>query len=138
MGHPQPGESSFALHELFPAIVESVGAARHAVRRFAADLEVDIDGIALAVSEAVANVVAHAYADGTCQTVELSIETSPFELTVVVRDRGRGLADGGSCGGAGFGLPIIYRLAQHVELTDTSDGVELTMGFRRGAARPAL
>jgi anti-sigma regulatory factor (Ser/Thr protein kinase) len=126
------------MHVLFPATVESVGAARHAVRRFAADLEVDLDGIALAVSEAVANVVAHAYADGTCETVELSIETSPFELTVVVRDRGRGLADGGGCGGAGFGLPLIHRLAQHVELTDTPDGVELTMGFRRAAAPPAL
>ena len=52
------------MHELLPATLDSVAPARRAVRRFAAGLEVDLDGIVLAVSEAVANVVAHAYAEG--------------------------------------------------------------------------
>jgi anti-sigma regulatory factor (Ser/Thr protein kinase) len=123
-----------SMHEQLPATVDSVAAARRAVRRFAADLEVDLDGIALAVSEAVSNVVTHAYDDGLPGVVELSAATSPFEVTVVVRDRGRGLAGGVGTEGAGFGIQIIRRLAQHVEVSDTPAGVALTMRFRRGGA----
>jgi anti-sigma regulatory factor (Ser/Thr protein kinase) len=121
------------MHELLPATLDSVATARRAVRRFAVDLEVDVDGMVLAVSEAVANVVAHAYVDGGRGVVELSGAASPLEVTVTVRDHGGGLA-GDSPGGAGYGLLIIRRLAQHVELADTRDGVALTMAFRRGGA----
>jgi anti-sigma regulatory factor (Ser/Thr protein kinase) len=121
------------MHELLPATRESVAAARGAVRRFATGMDVDLDGVLLAVSEAVANAVTHAYA-GAGGPVELEAAASPFELTVVVRDQGRGLdADHGTAG-AGFGLRIIRHVAQHFELTDTQDGVVLTMGFRRGGA----
>jgi anti-sigma regulatory factor (Ser/Thr protein kinase) len=121
------------MHELLPASLESVAVARRAVRRFVADLEVDVDGLVLAVSEAVANVVAHAYSEGRHGAVELSAAASPLEVTVTVRDHGRGLGNG-SPAGAGYGLLIIRRLAQHVELANTPDGVALTMGFRRGGA----
>ena len=123
------------MHELLPATLESVAVARRAVHDFAHDLEVDVDGVVLAVSEAVANVVAHAYLDGAHGMVELSAAASPFEVTVTVRDHGRGLgAKDGRTPGAGYGLLLIDRLAQHVELADTPDGVALTMGFRRGGA----
>jgi anti-sigma regulatory factor (Ser/Thr protein kinase) len=130
----QRAESQLTLQEQFPATVDSVAAARHAVRGFAADLEVDVDGMTLAVSEAVANVVAHAYVDGSHGMVEVSAAVSPLEVTVTVRDHGRGLADAREAGGAGYGLVIIRRLAEHVELADTPEGVALTMGFRRGGA----
>jgi anti-sigma regulatory factor (Ser/Thr protein kinase) len=120
------------MHELLPATLDSVATARRAVRDFAEGLEVDLDGMVLAVSEAVANVVAHAYVEGAHGIVELSAAASPSEVAVTVRDRGRGLSGDGSGGGAGYGLPIIRRIAQHVELADTADGVALTMGFRRG------
>jgi anti-sigma regulatory factor (Ser/Thr protein kinase) len=122
------------MHELLPATLDSVATARRAVRRFALDLEVDVDGMVLAVSEAVANVVAHAYVEETDGVVELSAAASPLEVTVTVRDRGRGLGRGEGTPGAGYGLLIIRRLAQHVELADTRDGVALTMAFRRGGA----
>jgi anti-sigma regulatory factor (Ser/Thr protein kinase) len=121
------------MHELLPATLDSVATARHAVRRFAADLDVDLEAIVLAVSEAVANVVTHAYVDGTHGTVEVSALASPFEMTVTVRDRGRGLTEGNGTAGAGYGLLIIRRLAQHVELAETPDGIALTMGFPRGS-----
>jgi anti-sigma regulatory factor (Ser/Thr protein kinase) len=121
------------MHELLPATLDSVADARRAVRAFADDLDVDLDGMVLAVSEAVANVVAHAYVDGSHGIVEVSAAVSPHEVTVTVRDHGGGLADSAD-GGAGYGLVIIRRLAQHVELTDTPEGVALTMGFRRGGA----
>jgi anti-sigma regulatory factor (Ser/Thr protein kinase) len=120
------------MHERLPATLESVGAARRTVRRFAEPFEVDLDGVVLAVSEAVANAVSHAYGDGVPGEVELSATASRFELKVTVRDHGRGIDPGNLHPGAGFGLTIIRRIAQHVELADTPGGVALTMAFRRG------
>jgi anti-sigma regulatory factor (Ser/Thr protein kinase) len=122
------------MHELLPATLDSVATARRAVREFAEPLEVDVDGMVLAVSEAVANVVSHAYLEGAYGVVDLRAAASPFEVTVTVRDQGRGLAEARESEGAGYGLLIIRRVAQHVELADTKDGVSLTMGFRRGGA----
>ena len=70
-----------------------MAAARRLVRRFAGDLEVDLDAVELAVSEAVANAVVHAYDDGR-GTVELEAAAAPYELQIVVRDRGRGIRAG--------------------------------------------
>jgi anti-sigma regulatory factor (Ser/Thr protein kinase) len=112
-----------------------VKVARLAVRRFAADLEVDIDGIVLAVSEAVSNVVMHAYPAGVARgDFELRGRASPSEVTLEIIDGGRGLGDGATTAGAGLGLVIIERLAETVELEDSPGGVALTMRFRRGAA----
>jgi histidine kinase-like protein len=121
-----PAESPMTLEEQLPSTVESVAAARRAVRGFAADLEVDLDGMALAVSEAVANVVVQAYDDGTTGVIELSATASPFEVAVVVRAR--------ASHSTGFGIEIIRRLAQHVALDDGARAVALTMRFRRGGA----
>jgi anti-sigma regulatory factor (Ser/Thr protein kinase) len=122
------------MHEQLPATLASVATARRAVRRFVDDLEVDVDGIVLAVSEAVANVVTHAYPDRARGIIELSAGALPFEVTITVRDHGRGFTRGDTTGGAGYGLPIIRRLAQHVVVEESRDGVELTMRFRRGGA----
>lgn len=120
------------LRQELPATVESVAMARHAVRRFASHLEVDVDGLTLAVSEAVANVVAHAYDEGAGGVIELSGTASPYEVAIVVRDRGGGIEAARPSTGAGFGIDIIRRLAQHVALEDSPAGVALTMRFRRG------
>jgi len=121
------------MHQSLPATLASVAAARRSVRTFASGLEVDLAGLALATSEAVSNAVIHAYRGESDGVVELSAAASPLELTVTVRDHGRGLDGADRTPGAGFGLTIIRRVAQHVELADTGDGVALTMGFRRGA-----
>ena len=132
---PPPAESSMSLHEELPATVGSVAAARRSVRRFAAGLEVDLDGMVLAVSEAVANVVTHAYADDARGVIELSATALPYEIAIEVRDHGRGMAwTAGRSPGAGYGIEIIRRLAQHVAVRDSADGVALTMRFRRGGA----
>lgn len=91
-----------------------------------------MDGMALAVSEAVANAVTHAYEEGANGVIELSATVSPLEVAVVVRDQGRGLAAAAASEGAGLGIEIIRRLAQHVALDDSASGVALTMRFRRG------
>jgi anti-sigma regulatory factor (Ser/Thr protein kinase) len=123
------------MQEQLPATLESVAEARRAVRRFTRRLDVDVEGITLAVSEAVANVVAHAYAEGESGIIDLSGTASPHEVAIVVRDRGRGLeAAAGESRGAGFGMEIIRRLAQDVALEDGARGVALTMRFSRGGA----
>jgi anti-sigma regulatory factor (Ser/Thr protein kinase) len=127
----QPAGSPMTMREQLPAVVESVAVARRAVRRFTAGLEVDVVGITLAVSEAVANVVAHAYDDGEPGVIDLTGTASPEEVAIVVRDRGRGLDAPGGTPGAGFGIEIIRRLAEDVVLDDGAPGVELTMRFRR-------
>jgi len=124
-----PAESPIRLREQLPATVESVAAARRAVRSFASELEVDLDGMVLAVSEAVANAVAHA--DDGEGSVELSASASPSEVTVRVGYLGGGL-DAVTVHGAGFGIEVIRRLAQSVELEDREPGVQLTMHFLRG------
>jgi anti-sigma regulatory factor (Ser/Thr protein kinase) len=122
------------MREQLTANLESVAEARRAVRRFTARMDVDVEGITLAVSEAVANVVVHAYAGGEPGVIDLSGTASANEVAIVVRDRGCGMAAAGSTHGAGFGIPIIRRLAQDVDLVDSSPGVALTMRFRRGGA----
>ena len=129
-----PSADSLTLRERLPATVESVGDARQAVRRFVSDLEVDVDGMVLAVSEAVANAVTHAYDEGAHGVVDLAASASPYEVTVVVRDHGRGMDAAAGSHGAGYGIEIIRRLAQHVRVDDSGRGVALTMRFRRGGA----
>lgn len=132
MAPSSPAESPLVLERL-PADVSSVAAARRAVVRFVRDLEVDIDGIVLAVSEAVSNAVVHAYGPGQRGVVEVTGATAPDSVTIVVRDRGRGLA-AASEPGAGFGLRIIRRLAERVDVAELRDGLAVTMRFRRGGA----
>jgi anti-sigma regulatory factor (Ser/Thr protein kinase) len=121
------------MREQLPATVDSVAVARRAVRRFAARLDVDVEAITLAVSEAVANVVVHAYGEGEPGVIDLTATAAPEEVAIVVRDRGRGLKAAGARHGAGFGIDIIRRLAQAVALDDGHPGVALTMRFRRGS-----
>jgi serine/threonine-protein kinase RsbW len=120
------------MREELPATLDSVAQARHAVRRFARGLDVDVEGITLAVSEAVANVVAHAYPDEQSGVIDLSGTVAPDAVAIVVRDRGRGMAAPALHPGAGYGIEIIRRLAESVAVDDGAPGVALTMRFRRG------
>src|SRR4051812_35021582 len=71
------------------------------------------DDIALAVSEACANVVMHAYVNAAAPG-SLTVEASHLngELVVAVRDEGRGMQPRPDSPGLGLGLSIIGRLAQ--------------------------
>jgi anti-sigma regulatory factor (Ser/Thr protein kinase) len=126
VGHSPPTGPGLALDEQLPPAVGSVAAARRAVRRFAADLGVDLYGVELAVSEAVSNAVKHGGGP-----VELRAAASQFELTVSVRDHGDGIAPR-AVKSDGFGLAIMRRLAQHVEIDDSGRGLAVTMRFPRG------
>ena len=118
------------------AVVDEVAHIRHAVRAAAAASGMsagDRYNVALAVSEACSNVVAHAYIDAAAPG-PLCVETyrRDGEFVVVVSDEGTGIAPRANSPGAGFGLPLISRLAHRMEIgTNRLGGARVTMAFAR-------
>lgn len=102
-----------------------------ALAREAGATELQVDDVALAVTEACANAVVHAYARAD-QPGPLAVWATADEdlLTVVVRDWGAGFGGGSLAPGLGLGLPLLHTLSQDVELVECSDrGVEVRMTF---------
>lgn len=78
-----------------PSRPENVGLCRVVVATFAANLDftlAEIDEIKVAVSEAVSNVVVHAYPDKE-GLISLRCEESEGGITISVRDQGVGIRD---------------------------------------------
>jgi anti-sigma regulatory factor (Ser/Thr protein kinase) len=122
-----------------PATALGVRAARSAVdaavRRLSRDDDLLRD-VRLCVSEAVTNVVRHAYDQRGDDSVEVTVQHERNEVTVTVRDRGRGLTAGRPSDTGGYGLEIIDELTtRHVIRTSPEDGTELAMVFE--LCRPA-
>jgi anti-sigma regulatory factor (Ser/Thr protein kinase) len=101
----------------WPATAEHVGDARASVAALATRAGVPretVDGVRLAVSEAVSNVVLHGYRDEPQGDVTVSAEADDHRLRVTVRDEGRGLVPRTDSPGAGLGLPLIAQLTEAV------------------------
>jgi serine/threonine-protein kinase RsbW/stage II sporulation protein AB (anti-sigma F factor) len=119
-----------------PAIVGDV---RVAVVRFAQDAGFEDTGqIALAVSEALTNVVIHAYRDCEVGDVRVVACDEPDRLVVVVRDYGAGMLPRADSPGLGLGLPLISSMtdALQIEAADGS-GTLLRMHFIKPVAKAA-
>jgi anti-sigma regulatory factor (Ser/Thr protein kinase) len=92
------------------------------------------DDVELAVAEAVANAVLHAFGgrgDGLI-TVRAEIE-GPDRLVVEIVDDGSGMTTQARSARAGFGLPIIGELADSVEIQTGDHGTRLMLGFPRAS-----
>jgi serine/threonine-protein kinase RsbW len=87
--------------------------------------------VALAVTEAVSNVVVHAYTESTGDNlVELEIRVEDAQLVIHVRDQGRGMVPRHDSPGLGYGLPLINRVADRVELSSVNGhGTEMCIRF---------
>jgi serine/threonine-protein kinase RsbW len=116
-----------------PARAENVAVVRHAFGGFAEALSVDeqtLADIKLAITEACTNVVIHAYDDGEDGSLEVDASIDARRLTVVIRDRGRGIVPRPDSPGLGLGLPLIATLAESLELgKDDDDHTEVRMTF---------
>src|SRR3954467_6782201 len=66
-----------------------------------------LDGVRLAVSEAVSNAVVHGYRGRAPGAVTVAAEAEDHELRVTVSDEGCGPAPRADSPGAGLGLPLI-------------------------------
>ena len=120
-----------------PAVRDSVGIARQMVLavgdRAGIEDERNAD-IAIAVSEACANVVAHAYGDDEEAPGDLWLEAwlEPERMVLLVRDEGPGFAPRYSDdrGGLGLGLPLMIAIADEVTFRSGEDGSnEVVLSF---------
>ena len=129
------GVVAASLDESYPAVPENVAEIRHAVAKVAEGLGAAPerrDDIAVAVSEAAANVVVHAYR-GRSAPGEIHVLAGGDEqcLDIVVSDEGSGLAPRPDSPGLGLGLPLMLTLASRVEyrVPQSQLGTELHLQF---------
>ena len=122
-----------------PATPPSVRKARVSVGETAARLGASkrvVEDVRMCVSEAVSNVVRHAY--GTRRgDVGVVVERENGDLNVVVRDEGQGMRRNASKSRTtgGYGLKIIDAIAERLTITSAREaGTEVKMTFSlRGA-----
>lgn len=128
-----PTYSRTIVDERRSATPQSVAPLRHAVVDLAAAhgaSDWEREGIALAVCEALTNVVVHAYVGRPEPgVVALRAWVDERDLHVVVADEGSGMRPRTDSPGLGHGLPVIYRIAEAVEIADGDPGVRLYMTF---------
>ena len=121
------------LHLTLPAEPKTLSHVRRVLRRWLNERgagEGDIAEITIAVSEACANAIEHAYAP-TPATFELHGWANDGEITVTVRDDGQWRPPRGH--NRGRGLSIIVAAMDDVQIDRTADGTEVVM--RRYLAR---
>ena len=119
---------------VYPTAPESVGSVRRALASFSREIgasEATIADVELAVSEAVTNVVVHAYRDAAeAGTIEIAGALASGELWVIVADTGSGLHPRRDSPGLGLGLGLIAQVSDGVDLVHrASGGLELRMRF---------
>jgi serine/threonine-protein kinase RsbW len=89
------------------------------------------DDVKLAVTEACANVVVHAYTHGQpAGDLRVSASVDGPLLLVTVRDWGIGVSADSSASGLGLGLVLLRTLTDSVDIVShPDDGVEVRMAF---------
>ena len=88
----------------------------------------------MAVSEAMTNVIVHAYDDaapGNVVDVSVAVDAARREVTVVVADHGAGMKPRADSPGMGLGLPLIGNLASQLQIAPAASGrgTEVRMRF---------
>jgi serine/threonine-protein kinase RsbW len=116
----------------YPAVAESVPRARRAIAEFAerAGLSDErLDRLRLALSEAVTNVVVHAYR-GRNGELQIDAAVAADEFWVLVADTGCGYQTPSKNPGFGFGLALIADACDEFVITERAHGgTEARMGF---------
>jgi anti-sigma regulatory factor (Ser/Thr protein kinase) len=111
---------------------ECIASVRNVVAGYAGELglsAVEIYKVKLCVSEAVTNVVEHAYPQSEPGPVEVRVCEDRGELEIIVADHGRMNHETSSDDPGGFGLGFISRLTSHCTFTAAHDGTSVEMRF---------
>lgn len=109
-----------ALEGTWPAEPRSVPRARAAVVAFARAAGASthaLDDIRLAVSEAVTNVVLHAYPGGEPGPIHVSARVEDRRLRIAVADEGGGMRPRADSPGLGLGLPLMAAVTESLALS---------------------
>lgn len=127
-----------ALRLQVPAREDSIPLVRQALRSLGETVQAEpeaLEDAELAVTEACANAVEHAY-DAGGGDVWVAIEPDESELVVSVVDHGMGIRNGfePSDSTRGYGLPMIEGIATRVEFAP-GDGTDIRMAFPLGPPR---
>jgi len=124
------------------AVESSVRVLRNVVESYAREsglTETQVYALKVCVSEALANVVKHAYPKGEPGSVEVRVREVGKELSVVVADHGRDHQRVHWEDQGGFGLSFVYRLTDSCTFSATSSGTTVEMLFplspRAGSGR---
>lgn len=119
-----------------PAETASLPVVRQAVRSLGEAVRADreaLEDAELAVSEACANVIEHAYA-GNPGTLEVTLQPHAAEMTITVSDRGLGMpVDPSPPARGGLGLAMIDSIARKLEIRPGAErGTDVCMSFDMG------
>ena len=127
----------FDLMLRLPADRDSLPVVRQALRSLGEAVEADVQSLEdteLAVTEACANAIEHAYGDDP-GTVEVSLAPQATSMRVTVRDRGRGMPGPlvRPPPSGGFGLSMIEGIATELEVRPGRErGTDVAMTFDMG------
>jgi anti-sigma regulatory factor (Ser/Thr protein kinase) len=118
----------------FEATRVAPGKGRRVIREFALPAQPTehmLGSIAVCVSEAMTNVVVHAYRDiPSPGQIYLEAELDGDSLTVRVSDKGHGLEPRIDSDGLGLGLPLISKFSTASEIVSSDEGgTEVIMRF---------
>jgi anti-sigma regulatory factor (Ser/Thr protein kinase) len=121
------------LDERYRAVADAVPRARNTLGDFAADAGVggdQLEGVRLAVSEAISNAVLHAY-EGSDGEIRVTAAVVPGELWILIADDGCGLrAERSENRGLGLGLGWMAQFSDGLTLvTRSSGGLEVRLRF---------
>ncbi|MCW2967961.1 MAG: ATP-binding protein [Solirubrobacteraceae bacterium] len=139
-----PGGARNTIHsryaQAFPARAEAAATIRHDLADIARACGLSDRAVAdveLVVSEAVSNVVLHAYPDGGGE-VRVEAYWQRDELLIIVSDDGHGMKPRTDSPGCGLGLGLIAALCSRTEILSEGLGTEIHMVFACPAFTPAV
>jgi anti-sigma regulatory factor (Ser/Thr protein kinase) len=116
----------------YPATPESVPVARRDLARFASDAgagDDQVEAVRLAASEAITNIVLHAYDDRVGE-VHVDADVRTGELVVQIADDGTGMQPRFAKAGLGLGLALIAHASDQLDIVKRPEGgTELRMRF---------
>ncbi len=128
-----PSDGAQALALIVPAHSREVAGIRRAIGALGRRAGLDADrlaDVALAVAEACANAVVHAYAGCAPGVLRVTANVGLDGLQVVVADEGHGMASRPDSPGLGLGLPLMASLTTALEVRlGPAGGTEIWMTF---------
>lgn len=126
-------EAERMLELSLPAVPASCPQARHDVSAAVQGRGVDVAAVELAVSEAVSNVVLHAYRDRPEGTehgpIHLRVTADSGGVWVLVADDGVGMSPRDDSPGLGLGLRVIASASDELSIIQGEPGTRVHMRF---------